>query len=257
MIWTANGIERSIGLRATAALLFVVALAGGAAEARAQSKQPPAPRQSTQIRVGFSRAEEKAEETPAAAEEKAPEIAADVDHGAPGHFCSTGDAIADAAVLEAATAYGVDPCLVVAVMGAESGYRRYAVSPKGACGYMQLMPATARRFGAVDVWDTRQNIGAGTLYLRWLLDRFGSVELALAGYNAGEGAIERYGRRIPPFYETQNYVRLITRRYAVRHAGLTQVRPAVAKAPAPPPAPPRLAARPGATWQISVAFEKE
>ena len=116
MIWTANGIERSTGLRAAAALLFVAALAGVATEARAQSKQPPAPRQSAQISVGFSRTDEKkTEETPAAAEEKAPEIAADVDHGAPGHFCSTGDALADAAVLEAATAYGVDPCTTASI----------------------------------------------------------------------------------------------------------------------------------------------
>src|SRR6185369_15949471 len=133
--------------------------------------------------------------------------------------CTTGDAGVDAVVREARAAYGVDPCLVVAVMAAESGYRRYAVSPKGACGYMQLMPDTARRFGVSDLFDARQNIHAGTRYLRFLLDRFGgSIELALAGYNAGEGAVERYGNRIPPFLETQNYVRTISGRYMSRHA---------------------------------------
>ena len=146
-------------------------------------------------------------------------------------------------------------CLVVAVMGAESGFRRLAVSPKGACGYMQLMPETARRFGVVDIFDTRQNILAGTRYLRWLLDRFGgSLELALAGYNAGEGAVERYGRKIPPFFETQNYVRIITRRYYTRHAGQSALRSAVAAAPRPTPAP--TSTRPPAAWRISTTFDE-
>lgn len=171
----------------------------------------------------------------------------------PPRACTTGDASLDGVVQEAALRYGVDPCLVVAVMSQESGYRRNAISPKGASGYMQLMPDTARRLGVSDIFDPRQNVHAGTRYLRMLLERFGgSVELALAGYNAGEGAVERYGRRIPPFAETQNYVRLISTKYRTRYAGQSALRGAT-------PAPPPLAvvsgpARPPVAWRISVDF---
>ena len=81
---------------------------------------------------------------------------------------------------------------------------------------MQLMPGTAARFGVTSVFDPRQNIEGGARYLRFLLDRFdGDVNLALAGYNAGEGAVEKYGWRIPPYAETQEYVRRISRRYSM------------------------------------------
>jgi membrane-bound lytic murein transglycosylase MltF len=81
---------------------------------------------------------------------------------------------------------------------------------------MQLMPATARRFGVRNIWDPRENIDAGARYMRWLLDKFdGDVRLALAGYNAGEGAVMKYGYRVPPYSETQEYVRRITQRYAL------------------------------------------
>ncbi|HKP12773.1 MAG TPA: lytic transglycosylase domain-containing protein [Blastocatellia bacterium] len=123
---------------------------------------------------------------------------------------TTGNAAYDAIIYEAATQHGLDPCLIVSVMRAESAFNRMAVSPKGASGLMQLMPATAERFGVRNIFDPRENILAGAKYLRWLLDRFnGDVRLALAGYNAGEGAVELYGNRIPPFLETQNYVRTI------------------------------------------------
>ena len=79
---------------------------------------------------------------------------------------------------------------------------------------MQLMPATARRFGVTSIYDPRQNIDAGIRYMRWLLDTFkGDVVLALAGYNAGEGAVMKYGWNVPPYRETQEYVRRITSRY--------------------------------------------
>ncbi len=167
--------------------------------------------------------------------------------------CTTGDPSLDEVVQEAGLRYGVDPCLVVAVMSQESGYRRNAVSPKGASGYMQLMPDTARRLGVSDIFDPRQNVHAGTRYLRMLLERFGgSIELALAGYNAGEGAVERYGRRIPPFAETQNYVRLISNKYRTRYAGQSALRGATH---APPPlAASTGPARPPVAWQISVDF---
>jgi soluble lytic murein transglycosylase-like protein len=112
-------------------------------------------------------------------------------------------------LLASARQHGLDPLLVKAVILAESAGRPRARSPKGAMGLMQLMPATARRFGVADPDDPAQNIAGGTRYLRWLLDRFGgNVTLALAGYNAGEGAVDRHGG-IPPYRETQNYVRTV------------------------------------------------
>ncbi len=128
---------------------------------------------------------------------------------------SSGNVAIDAMVTEAATIHGLDPYLILSVMRHESGFNRNALSPKGASGLMQLMPATAARFGVRNIFDVRENILGGAKYLRWLLERFnGDVRLALAGYNAGEGAVEFYGNRIPPFFETQNYVRAIYSRYA-------------------------------------------
>jgi soluble lytic murein transglycosylase-like protein len=99
------------------------------------------------------------------------------------------------------------------VIWQESKYDVEARSPVGALGLMQLMPATARRFGCQKPDDPLENVEAGTKYLHWLLERFsGNVELALAGYNAGEGSVDKY-HGIPPFDETQNYVRIITSRY--------------------------------------------
>jgi soluble lytic murein transglycosylase-like protein len=103
--------------------------------------------------------------------------------------------------------YGVDPHLVRAVVEVESGFNTHARSPKGATGLMQLMPATAARYHNESLYDPVKNIEAGVLYLRDLLKMFGGdPELALAGYNAGEGAVLKYKRRIPPYAETQQYV---------------------------------------------------
>lgn len=110
------------------------------------------------------------------------------------------------AIAAAADRNVLDRALLAAVVKVESNFNPYAVSPKGACGLLQLMPQTAKRFGVKNVFDVTQNIEAGAQYLRWLLDRFeGRVDLALAGYNAGEGAVERH-RGIPPFAETEWYV---------------------------------------------------
>jgi soluble lytic murein transglycosylase-like protein len=110
----------------------------------------------------------------------------------------------------AAKRHGVDPNLVHAVIRAESAYRSRAKSHAGACGLMQLMPATAKRFGVRDIWDPEQNIEGGVAYLRFLQDLFaGDIRLALAAYNAGEGAVAKYGNRIPPYRETQTYVRRV------------------------------------------------
>ena len=109
-------------------------------------------------------------------------------------------------ILDAGAAHGVSSELIKAVIQVESEFDRLAVSSKGAQGLMQLMPFTARRFGVADPFDPRQNIFGGVQYLRVLLDMFnGNVALALAGYNAGENAVTRYGG-IPPYRETQNYV---------------------------------------------------
>ena len=151
-----------------------------------------------------------------------------------GRHISSGNAVLDAMVYEAAARNGLDPCLILSVMRAESGFRGTAVSPKGASGLMQLMPATAARFGVKNIFDARENVLGGSLYLRWLLDRFnGDVRLALAGYNAGEGAVEFYGLRIPPFAETQNYVRTIYTRYSGIH---TASQPLTMATQAPKPA---------------------
>ena len=108
---------------------------------------------------------------------------------------------------DAARAYGLDPKLVHAVIRAESGYNTNAVSSKGAIGLMQLIPATAQRYGVQDSYDPGQNIQGGTRYLRDLMKMFnGNLELAIAGYNAGENAVIRAGNRIPPYPETMAYV---------------------------------------------------
>lgn len=145
-----------------------------------------------------------------------------------GHHISSGNPSIDALVHEAAGQNGLDPCLVLSVMRAESSFNRSAVSVKGASGLMQLMPATATRFGVKNIFDPRENVMGGTRYLRWLLNRFsGDVRLALAGYNAGEGAVEFYGYRVPPYLETQNYVRLIYSRYSNIHLGSVPAAPPV------------------------------
>jgi soluble lytic murein transglycosylase-like protein len=129
---------------------------------------------------------------------------------------TTGSAEIDGYLIKSGTSNGVDPLLLYSVMHQESSFKSRAISPKGARGLMQLMPGTALRFGVTSVFDPRQNIEGGARYLRFLLDRFdGNVNLALAGYNAGEGAVEKYGWRIPPYAETQEYVRRISRRYSL------------------------------------------
>jgi soluble lytic murein transglycosylase-like protein len=129
---------------------------------------------------------------------------------------TTGNADLDGLIVESGSRHGVDPVLLYAIMHQESTFKAKAVSPKGARGLMQLMPGTASRFGVSNIFDPRQNIEGGARYVRFLLDLFdGDVNLALAGYNAGEGAVMKYGRRVPPYSETQEYVRRISLRYAL------------------------------------------
>ncbi len=105
-----------------------------------------------------------------------------------------------------AAQHRLEPALMHAVISAESSYNPWAVSPKGAMGLMQLMPGTAERFGVANPYDPIANMNGGARYLRWLLDRFNDPRLAVAAYNAGEGAVQKYGNQIPPYRETQTYV---------------------------------------------------
>lgn len=115
---------------------------------------------------------------------------------------------------QAAREQRIEAALLQAVAGVESGHDPRAVSGKGAMGLMQLMPETASRYGVTDPYDPAQSLGAGARHLRHLLERYDcDLALALAAYNAGEGAVERHGRRIPPYRETTAYVPRVMQRY--------------------------------------------
>ena len=126
----------------------------------------------------------------------------------------------DAAITRAAGAANVRPELVRAVIVVESGFNPRAISRRGAVGLMQLLPTTARRYGAFNAFDPEQNIRAGARYLADLIARFGSenLELVLAAYNAGEEAVERYGRHVPPYKETRAYVPNVLKMYRALRA---------------------------------------
>ncbi len=128
---------------------------------------------------------------------------------------TTGSPVIDSYIVDSSHRYGIDPLLIYSQMHQESSFKLHATSNKGASGLMQLMPATARRLGVTNIYEPKQNIEGGVKYMRMLLDMFGQdVNLALAGYNAGEGAVMRYGNQIPPFAETREYVRRISARYS-------------------------------------------
>ena len=127
---------------------------------------------------------------------------------------STGNGRVDGLIRYYGDQYGVDPYLIYCLMSQESKFTSSATSPKGARGLMQLMPGTAARYGVTNPYDVGQNIKGGTRYLKDLLTMFnGRVDLALAGYNAGENAVIKHGYTVPPYDETRNYVRLIIKRY--------------------------------------------
>lgn len=132
----------------------------------------------------------------------------------PGLRFTTGHSGLDHLIVYAGTKYQVDPLLIYLIMREESGFNYRAVSRVGARGLMQLMPDTARRLGVRNIHDPVENVEAGTRYLKSLIDMFGGdMNLALAAYNAGEGAVIRYGRRMPPYAETTNYVWRINTAY--------------------------------------------
>jgi soluble lytic murein transglycosylase-like protein len=172
---------------------------------------------------------EQAAQTLAAAKSPLPAEAtsvADIASQVP-HVWTTGNKSVDNLINYYGGKYGVDPYLIYCVMHQESRFGAGATSYKGAMGLMQLMPGTAQRYGVTNSYDPAQNIMGGTRYLKDLLNLFGGrIDLVLAGYNAGEGAVMKYGNRIPPYAETQAYVRLIGTRYGqAQHA----VQPTVKK----------------------------
>ena len=127
---------------------------------------------------------------------------------------TTGNADVDNYIVESGRRNSVDPLLLYSIMHQESSFKPRAMSYKGARGLMQLMPPTASRFGVNNIWDPKQNIEGGARYMRFLLDLFsGDVRLALAGYNAGEGAVMKFRYQVPPYSETREYVRRIGARY--------------------------------------------
>jgi hypothetical protein len=139
----------------------------------------------------------------------------------------------DEAVRRIAAEHALSPQLIHSVIKVESNYNAHAISSKGALGLMQLIPATARRFGVSDAFNPVENIQGGAKYLRYLLDLYnGNYPLALAAYNAGEGAVARYGG-VPPFAETQNYLVMVRRQ--LKLASEAAAAKTVA-APAPPQA---------------------
>jgi soluble lytic murein transglycosylase-like protein len=144
---------------------------------------------------------------------------------------TTGDPFIDSLIVDSSRRYRIDPLLIYAQMHQESSFKLRALSHKGASGLMQLMPATARRLGVTNIYDPKQNIEGGVKYMRMLLDMFGGdVRLALAGYNAGEGAVMKYGNQIPPYNETREYVRRITARYgSISDPSTVRVSPTVSE----------------------------
>ena len=131
-----------------------------------------------------------------------------------GRGWTTGNARIDGLIKQNGAKYGIDPYLIFCVMEQESHFNARALSPKGARGLMQLMPGTAARFGIRRPSDPAQNIAGGTRYLKQLMGQFnGRIDLVLASYNAGEGAVMKFGRKVPPYRETRDYVKRISYRY--------------------------------------------
>lgn len=124
----------------------------------------------------------------------------------------------DHLIQASATRHGVDPALIKAIIHTESAFNPNARSPVGAMGLMQLMPGTARDMGVMNPWDPAQNIEGGTKYIAWLQKQFKNRDLVVASYNAGLGNVKKYGG-IPPFRETQNYVKSVNSRYSSLYRG--------------------------------------
>ncbi|PYS76939.1 MAG: lytic transglycosylase [Acidobacteria bacterium] len=180
---------------------------------------------------------------PVSASAKAVVAASAFEEFIPADMPTSGDRNLDQIIERVGVRDGVDPRLIHAVIWQESRYNQNAVSHVGAQGLMQLMPAAAKRFNCSDLSDAESNVEAGTKYLRWLLKHFdGDVALALAAYNAGEGSVEKHAG-VPPFAETQNYVRVITGRYGKTYHPVLAPEDAAAYFNLLPGAPQEIASR--------------
>jgi soluble lytic murein transglycosylase-like protein len=169
-------------------------------------------------------------EKPVTAAINAPHVVPSAAAAAPPPPAATAPKGLDEAVEQTAARHALPAELLHSVIRVESNYNPNAVSPKGALGLMQLIPETARRFGVGDVFNPLENLEGGARYLRYLLDLYGgNYPLALAAYNAGEGAVAKYGG-VPPYRETQNYL-LLVKKQLDKALGVPHVAP-------PPPAPP-------------------
>jgi transglycosylase-like protein with SLT domain len=160
-----------------------------------------------------------------------------------------------AAIEETAKNFDVNPQLVQSVIQVESNYNPFAISNKGAQGLMQLMPATARRFGVTNTFDPRQNIEGGVRYLKFLQDTFQDDRLAIAAYNAGEKAVAKYGN-VPPYPETINYVAKVGKKYgqAKQASAKTKIEAKVVEQPKPEEQEPRhIAAYVDAEGRLHIA----
>jgi len=147
-------------------------------------------------------------------EREDPQSLADSDPSKKARGWTTGSAKIDSLIKQNGAKHGVDPYLIFCVMEQESHFNARALSPKGARGLMQLMPGTSARLGVRRPSDPAQNIAGGTRYLKQLIQQFdGRIDLVLASYNAGEGAVMRFGRKVPPYKETRDYVKRISFRY--------------------------------------------
>jgi len=160
--------------------------------------------------------------------ERETDITANASDASPKRGWSTGNGRLDGLIKQSGGRHGVDPYLVFLVMEEESHFNPRVVSPKGARGLMQLMPGTGSRFGVRHPFNPAENIEGGTRYLKQLLQRHnGRVDLVLASYNAGEGSVAKFGR-VPPYRETQSYVRRISKRYGRAKVAQTTNQPIVA-----------------------------
>ncbi len=224
-----NGLSKELSVAALVLFLCQAALSQEVRPSQEASRRQPGSRAAAQAQTGTKGMTDADVPLPPATEEAEKE---EVPIYAQRRYEIWKDAELNEAVARESAKYRIDPLLIHALIAQESGGSRRAVSYKGAAGPMQLMPATARRFGVVDRSSPRESVRGGLAYLNWLLERYnGNVALALAGYNAGEGAVDRY-RTIPPYAETQKYVKAIAARYMAlkRKAQHAETRSNIAKA---------------------------
>jgi soluble lytic murein transglycosylase-like protein len=202
--------------RTAALTLFVAGCLPGLLSAASVTRQPVSPRVRSVVRADAQgRLVRAVVVSPRVVQ---PRLVTPAEVSSDAQATASTDAVQGASIPEiveaAARKHDVDPLLVHSVISTESNYNPYAVSPKGAQGLMQLMPATARRFGVRNTFDVKENIEGGVRYLKYLGSLFpNDPRLAIAAYNAGEGAVWKYGNNIPPYRETEQYVYRVGMKY--------------------------------------------